>query len=115
MAVGRLTKRTPAPTAEGVRRSASEGLRVMRSTLFEQFATAKRRGDTEGLAVLAREIRSNITDDAKLHGAFAPQRTEVDVTVSQSATAILDRAEADLLALTERRPRSQVIEGEVIA
>ncbi len=86
----------------------------MRATLFEQFADAKARQDNEDLTLLARELRNNISEDAKLHGAHTPQRTEVDVTVRQSATAILERAEADLLALTGRQPGLPVIEGEVI-
>lgn len=112
MAVQRLQARTPPVSPDGVRRSATEGLRVMRAVLFEQFADAKVRGDNADLTVLGREIRNNISEDARLHGAHAPQRSEVDVTVSTSVTAIIDRAERDLLALAEGKPA--VVDAEVI-
>jgi len=120
LAVARYVDRQPAQSANAVRRSATEGLRVVRAVLFERFADAKERSDNDDLVMLAREIRNNTAETAKLHGAYAPQRTEIDVTVHQSATAILDRAESDLLALaaerhTHRFPSSgNVIDAEVI-
>lgn len=118
-AIARLHKRAPATSPDAARRSASEGLRVMRSMLFEQAVDAKNRGDTDDLVLLGKEIRQNIAEDAKLHGAHAPVRSQVDVTVHQDATAIIDRMESELLALSARQPQPQrvldaVIEGEVI-
>lgn len=120
-AISRLHKRAPATSPDAARRSASEGLRVVRSMLFEQAVDAKNRGDTDELVLLGKEIRQNIAEDAKLHGAHAPVRTEVDVNIRQSASAILDRAEQDLLALAAQRPVHQlpgsgtIIDAEVIA
>lgn len=105
MAVTRLNKRTPATSPDTARRSAAEGLRVMRATLFEQFADAKQRGDNDDLTLLARELRNNISEDAKLHGAHAPARSQVDVNIRQSATAIIADA---------RQRLSSVIDAEVI-
>ncbi|QLL08848.1 hypothetical protein [Mycobacterium vicinigordonae] len=117
MAVTRLTKRTPAAAPEAVRRSASEGLRIMRAVLYEQFADAKVRNDNDDLTLLAKELRNNIVEDAKLHGAHSPVKVQTEVHVSQSAVAILDRAESELLALAQRQPRksaSNIIEAEVV-
>lgn len=105
MAVQRLEKRTPAVSADAVRRSASEGLRVMRAVLFEQFADAKVRADNEDLVMIGKELRQNINDDAKLHGAHAPQRSQLDVNVRQSAMTIIADARERLLS---------VIDGEVV-
>ena len=55
---------------------------------------------------------------AKLVGAYAPQRTEVDVTVSTSPQEIIAETERRLLALAAERQQqlpANVIEGEVIA
>lgn len=117
LAVARLHKRNPAQSTETVRRSASEGLRIVRAVLFERFADAKVREDNNDLLMLAKELRNNISESAKLHGAHAPQRTEVDVTVSSASEAI-DQLERQLLAIVaQRQPlpaRGAVIEGEVL-
>lgn len=104
-AIKRLRQRTPLPTADAARRSSAEGLRVLRSVLFEQLADAKQRDDNDALVSLAKELRANITEDARLHGAHAPQKTEVDVNVNQTATAIISDARERLLS---------VIDGEVV-
>lgn len=107
-AVQRLHKRTPAASPDTVRRSAAEGLRVMRAVLFERFADAKDRGDNEDLTLLGRELRNNIAEDAKLHGAYAPVKSQLDVNVSTSATAIIAAAKQQLLAI------DNTIDAEVI-
>jgi hypothetical protein len=101
LAVARLHKRNPCQSADQVRRSATEGLRIVRAVLFEQFAEAKQRGDNDDLVMLARELRSNISENTKLNGAYAPQRTEFDVTVRQSATAIINEARERLLSVVD--------------
>lgn len=59
-------------------------------------------------------MRSLTAETAKLGGLYAPVRAEVDVNVHQSATAILDRAESELLALAERQHQPAVIDAEVV-
>jgi uncharacterized protein YegP (UPF0339 family) len=117
-AVERLQKRNPPESVESARRSATETLRIVQAVLFEQFADAKQRGDNDDLSMLARELRNNVGEVAKLRGLYAPARSEVDVNIHQTATAILDRAESELLALTAQRqhPLSvpTVIDAEVI-
>jgi hypothetical protein len=54
----------------------------------------------------SKEIRSTVTERAKLVGAVAPSQAVVDVNVSADATAIIDRMESELLALVaqQRQP-----------
>jgi hypothetical protein len=115
-AVTRHLDRTPAESVSTARRSATESLRIVQSVLFERFADAKQRGDDETLAMLARELRNNVGEVAKLRGLYAPARSEVEINIHQTATAILDRAESELLALTAERQRQiPVLDAEVIA
>lgn len=104
-AVERLVASTaPETTTEG-RRTSVEALRVLRSVLFDRFAEAAQRGDDQTLALMSKEIRSNIAEQAKLDGLYAPLRSEVEVAVKSSPTSIVDQAERQLL---------QTIEGEVV-
>lgn len=113
-----LYKRFPPESPETARRSLTEGLRIQLSRLHQRFADAEARNDTDAMVALAKELRGTSDAIARLNGLAVPQRTEVDVTVHQSATAIIDRMEAELLALAaQRQPQhaiGAVIEGEVI-
>lgn len=72
-----------------------------------QLMEAKRHGDTSGMAAMLREIRQNDVETAKMLGLYEPER--VDLTVSSSAAAIIDRMEADLLALAaQQRPQTAI-------
>jgi hypothetical protein len=87
------------------RRSMVDGLRLVKSMLFEELASAKSRHDTSAIVALSRELRSNADQVARLDGLHAPQRLAVDVTVSQSPSQIIAEAQERLLA---------VIDAEVI-
>ncbi len=90
----------------------------MRAVLFERFADAKERGDDDDLIALAKEIRANTAETVKLHGAYVPVRTEVDLSVTTSAAEAVNRLEQELLAIAAQRrqhPVPQIIEGEVIS
>ncbi|WP_236950103.1 hypothetical protein [Mycobacterium sp. MS1601] len=117
-AVERLQQRNPLGSAESVRRSASDGLRVVRAVLFERFADAKDRDDNDDLVLLAKELRANISETAKLHGAHVPVKAELDVRVTTSAAEAVNRLEQELLAIAAQRQHNpqfpQIIEGEVI-
>lgn len=76
--------------------------------LFERFADAKVRGDNNDLLMIGKELRNNVGEVAKLRGLYAPVRPEVDVNIHQTAAAILDRAEQDLLALVAERQRQNM-------
>jgi hypothetical protein len=77
-----------------------------------------RAGDDDKALEYGREIRATVTERAKMAGVYAPQRQQVDVNVTTDAVAIIDRMEAELLALAARQPQpaldGNVIEGEVI-
>ncbi|MGV0645070.1 hypothetical protein ABQE44_16905 [Mycolicibacterium sp. XJ2546] len=108
-----------APDLALERAVATEALRVQESGLYGRFEEALDNGDDDTAVSLSKELRSLVAYRAKLNGMEMPVRTEVDVTVHQSATAIIDRMEAELLALSARQPNPQpalgaVIEGEVI-
>jgi hypothetical protein len=118
-AVRRLMDRTPSETPGQARAKADETLRITQSVLFGRLAAAAHSGDDENLARMAKEIRSTVAERSKLVGAYAPQRTEVDVNVSADATAIIANAEQQLLALIAERqhqlPAAQILDAEVVA
>lgn len=121
LAVNRHLERSPAETTEGARKSATERLQITAQILAERLFDARERGDDDRLVAVSRELRNTTSEMARLNGLHAPVKSEVDVNVSTSATAIVDRMEADLLALVaHRQPQSsipvthEVIEGEVI-
>jgi hypothetical protein len=100
--------------AEQARRSAADGLRIVRAVLFTSLVDAKQSGDHQAVVNTARALTDNIDRHAKLLGLHAPQ--QVDITVRQSAAAILSRAEADLLALAAGQPSQlAVLDAEVVS
>ena len=118
-AVNRHLDRTPAETPEAARRSATERLQITSTILAERLFEARERGDDDRLVAVSRELRNTTAELAKLNGLNVPVAQQVDVTVHQDATAIIDRMESELLALSARQPQPQrvldaVIEGEVI-
>lgn len=96
LAVKRLHSRQPPASPEAARRSSLEALRVCRSVLFERFADAKRSGDDGTLIGLHRELARNISESAKLAGAYSP--TVIDVNVTQTVTELIADTRARLLA-----------------
>jgi hypothetical protein len=116
-AVNRHLNRTPLETPESARRSATERLQISAQILAERLFQARESGDDDRLVAVARELRNNTTEMAKLNGLHVPVAQQVDVTVRQDATAIIDRMETELLALAGRRNQvvqPAIIEGEVI-
>ena len=108
-AVQRLMDRTPPETPKAARLKADEALRITQSILFGRLAVAVRDHDDDLVARYAKEIRSTVTERAKLVGAYAPAQAVVDVRVEQSVTAVIDRAEAELLALLPGQPHQAVL------
>ncbi len=112
-AVERLDSRHPPESVESARRRAVDRLRIVDSVLLGRFADAARRDDDQAVALFAREIRGTTIELSKLLGLYAPPPTQqVDVSVSMTPAAIIDRMEADLLALA--RSNQNIIEGEVV-
>lgn len=115
-AVAAYMASTTAETVDSARRTAAESLRITTAILFDRLALAVQRDDenTDATVVLLnRELVRNRDQAAKLHGAYAPERTEVDVNVRQTPAAIIDRMETELLALA-RANNTNIIEGEVV-
>ena len=118
-AVKRLGNRTPPETVEQARAKHDNALRLLQRSNFTRYLTALQTGDDNMALQYSKEIRSTVAERAKIVGAYAPQRTELDVNVSTDPSAIIDRMESELLALVaQRQPRPAlgdgVIEGEVI-
>lgn len=100
-AVARLLDRTPPVRAEALRRQEAEELRIRRAALHERFADARQRKDDDALVSLNRELDRVATRWSKLHGLDAPERQEVNVNVTQTATAIIADARERLLAVVD--------------
>jgi hypothetical protein len=67
------------------------------------------------VVAVSRGPRATTDQMAKIDGLHAPIRQEVNVTLRQSAAAILDRAERELLELVDKRERvGDVIDAEVV-
>lgn len=84
-----------------------------------QLTEARRAGDISGVAAMIREIRQNDVETAKMLGLYEPQR--VDVNVNTDPAVIINRLEAELLALVaQREPQAaiptqgNIIEAEVV-
>lgn len=118
LAVRRLMDRTPSETPGQARARADESLRITQSVLFGRLAVATQSGDDETLTKVAKEIRATVAERSKLAGAYAPQRTEVDVNVSGDPSAIIANAERELLALVAERqqslPAAPILDAEVV-
>jgi hypothetical protein len=98
-AVARHEQREGPEPVERTRRSLVESTRITTSVLFDRFAAAVSREDDQTVAMLNREIVRNRDQLAKLLGAYAPERSEVDVNVHSTTTAILAEARQRLLAI----------------
>lgn len=113
-AVRRLGDRTPPESVEAARRKHDNALRLLQRSGFTRYLTALQSGDDDIALRYAKEIRSTVAERAKLGGAYAPQRAEVDVNVSANPAAIIDRLETELLALVAQRPPQTAIGGNII-
>jgi AraC-like DNA-binding protein len=117
-AVDRLTNRTPAESVEQARAKHDAALQLLQRNDFTRYLHAVQAGDDDTAIRYSKELRGIVSERAKLAGVYAPERQEVNVNVTTDAVAIIDRMEAELLALAARQPQSalggNVIEGEVI-
>lgn len=109
-AVKRLHDRTPPESIGQARAKHDNALRLLQRNGFTRYLLALEAGDDDTAIRYSKELRSTIAERAKLAGAYAPE--QVDVNVHQSATAIIDRMESELLALAQSNPN--IIDAEVI-
>jgi hypothetical protein len=96
------------PAAGLSRRSLCEGLMLVKQTLFEGLADAKKSGVAASVIEHSREIRSVTDQLAKLDGLHAPQK--VDVNVRHTTSELIDQYRDALLASLE----DGVIDAEVV-
>jgi hypothetical protein len=104
LAVDRLLKRDPPEDVSTQRRYTAEGYRIVQAALFESLATAKDRKDVHATVAVSRALTDVMDRRAKLLGLHVPVVQEVNLTLQQSASAVLDRAEAELLAIAAGQP-----------
>jgi AraC-like DNA-binding protein len=98
MAVQRLRNTTPPETVEQARAKHDSTLRMIQQRMFAGFLRADQARDDETAIKYAKEIRGIVGERAKLHGSYAPQRTEVDVTVTETPAALLAQTRQRLMA-----------------
>ncbi|PXW34061.1 UNVERIFIED_CONTAM: hypothetical protein DES50_102686 [Williamsia faeni] len=111
MAYRRFLARNPVPDGKTVFAEILERKRVTTSAALTAMARAERDGDLQAVATLIGVVSRMDAELAKLYG-LNRETVHVDLNVSASPGAILDRAEADLLALAQRHP--QIIDAEVV-
>jgi hypothetical protein len=85
--VKRLGNRTPPETVEQARAKHDNALRLLQRSNFTRYLTALQAGDDNMALQYSKEIRSTVAERAKIVGAYAPQRAEVDVNVSTDPSA----------------------------
>ena len=100
-AVKRLDCRVPAENIEALRRQEDRELTIRRQMFHEKLTAANSENDTETMAMLNRELDRIAQRRARLLGLDAPVRSEVDVNVHQSATAIIADARDRLLSVID--------------
>lgn len=99
-----------------------ESVKARQRALGDELATATREHDVDRMINLNKEMARNGDIIAKLTGTYAPQRTEVDVTVGRSPAELLAEAKSQTLAALAERGTAPalpvglpVIDAEVIA
>lgn len=119
-AIKKHIQRMPPEEQASARAYSAGGYKLVVGQLWEILANAKRAGEHNSAIAAARAIAEVQDKHDRLLGIAAPPVTEVNVTVHQSAAAVIDRAEEELLALTRQaRPAiapagPEVIEAEIV-
>lgn len=100
-AVKRLDCRVPVENIEALRRQEDRELIIRRQMFHDKLTAANSDNDTETMAMLNRELDRIAQRRARLLGLDAPVRSEVDVNVRQTATAIIADARDRLLSVID--------------
>lgn len=108
MAVNRLVKAVAADPGQGEfeRAVSAASLQQQETGLFGLFESAVQQKNSESAAHLSRELRSLVTDRAKLTGIAAPSAVSVDVNLTVGQ--MIAQARRRLLAL------DHTVDAEVI-
>ncbi|CAN5222696.1 hypothetical protein BH11ACT6_BH11ACT6_05060 [soil metagenome] len=113
-AVTRLRAATPPETIEQARAKHDAALQLLQRNDFTRYLLALDAGDDDTAIRYSKELRGIVTERAKLAGAYAPERQQLDVNVTTDATAIIDRMETELLALVAQRQPQHQLSGNII-
>jgi hypothetical protein len=114
LAVDRLLKKDPPEDVGTQRKYTAEGYRIVQAALFESLATAKDRKDVHAVVSVSRAITDVMDRRAKLLGLHVVVPQQLEVNVHQSAAAVLDRAQQELLAIAAGQQQLPVLEAEVV-
>lgn len=112
VAVQRLLAKDPPEDATTQRLYTAGGLRIVKAALFEALAEAKAKRDPHAVVAVSRALSDVLDRHAKLMGLHIPVAQEVNLTVQQNTAAVLERAQAELLALEQTRPA--IVDAEVV-
>jgi hypothetical protein len=113
VAVNRLLAKDPPEDVGTQRRYTAEGYRIVIAALFELLATAKDRHNVQEGVTASRALADVMDRRAKLLGLHVPVVQEVNLTLQQSASAVLDRAEAELLAIAAGQPAPAAVQASL--
>jgi hypothetical protein len=105
---GLIGNRTPPETVEQARAKHDNALRLLQRSNFTRYLTALQAGDDNMALQYSKETRSTVAERAKIVGAYAPQRAEVDVNVSIDPSAIIDAGEAGTVLCQHHAAREWV-------
>ncbi len=109
MAYARFLQRNPLPDGTAVRAGILERKRYTLSLAVRSLAAAAADGNHQAVARLVDTVTKA---DAELARMYGLSREQLDVNVTQTPAAIVDRMEQDLLALA--RSNTNIIEAEVV-
>ena len=101
LAVKRHCARADFEPPETARHELIRSARMTSADLHDRFAAAIAREDDDTAAMINRELCRNRDQLAKLQGAYPVQRSEVDVRIEHSASAIIAEARERLLSVVD--------------
>jgi hypothetical protein len=114
VAVNRLLAKDP-PEDVGIQRKyTAEGYRIVQAALFESLAVAKDRKNVHEVVTVSRALTDVMERRAKLLGLHVPVAQQLDVNVHQTVSAVLERAQSDLVQAIESGQALLPIDAEVV-
>ena len=120
MLTGVTSSGHPKPDPTAVFLGIVERNRTAGGVAMSELTKAVKAGDHRSAAVLIGTIQRLDSELARLFGLYAPERVDVNVAAT-TATAVIERAEAELLALADstarpqpQRPALPVLDAEVV-
>lgn len=114
-AVTRYLRRQPPEDLASKRLFTAGGYQVVLAALFEALGHARTRKEPHAVVAVSRAIAEVQDKHARLMGLHVAVPQEVTVNVHQTAAAVIDRAQEELLAIAAARPSAlPVIDAEIV-